>query len=390
MFAALIDLLPAFARLMGLGGAVEGAGMRIGLSEAAASHAAKQFGKETIEGEVVGREIEGKATTRGSERVRQEMMRHWVVSPSGTVKPGRGVPTGQTMPVAGQGGQGGQPPNRPPVPNTGSITPGQPAPGGPNQTTQLMRQHNQLLQRANQQQQTQNRQQQSWIGQQVKSLIVQQLLFYAGYKLSDMFSTKLGPAVNKVASLFHMMTHPLETSIRALLFVERAGVKLFDFAESISESNRALGRFNGVIAGSFARLEMRKTVMQVQTAREVEPSTVFLNEQIGDVLEEIRPIGSAMTTLTNSLGVLAAMGAKGLSILFTNSMTGKIIVGLAKTIEQTIKDFIGIKPVDPNLVNGLRELQMMRPVGTPGQRRPNLPGAIPRQPLPPPGGGKKP
>lgn len=82
------------------------------------------------------------------------------------------------------------------------------------------------------------------------------------------------------------------------------------FAQRLSESNRNLTRFNGMIAASFAAKDIAQIRADWATAKGTEGTTSSLNLQLAKLIEETQPIRQSVVTILNLMGIAATRLAR--------------------------------------------------------------------------------
>jgi hypothetical protein len=406
MFAALLaEFLPM---ILGEGGALAGLMGRAGLSEVAATTGARKSAEEIAKeellkkrpGDVAGQQI----FSQVGKQIPQNFMKQWVNFQTQDEKAKAGLQqsvqhtTNLTQNIAGGGG-GKQPPNTPAA--GGAVNP----PGQPQGIAQ-----NLAMAKQNAQQRSvpggpggggnAPPKDPSWrdvLMSRIKESAVNQILTVATFKLLDAFDSLKGAVSGTTKTLMKLMlipgggmAIPLILDFKFFSTLTKFAGSLADFSTEISESNRELAQWNASLRLSFAKLDIRRMQTQMTTGKETQSSAMLLNSQLGDLVEQLQPINSSLTTISNTLGIVSALAGKGLTFLAKNTATGVAIMGIARMIEDAMKKFVGV-PLDAMNDRGLKDLEAPgvfprfngRAPANWGQMPPNLPGAVPRQPLPP-------
>lgn len=139
------------------------------------------------------------------------------------------------------------------------------------------------------------------------------------------------------------------------------------WSESLVESRREMSRFDGRSAGAFARLDARKTMLDIHSGQARGETTAGLANAVADLREEIRPIEDLLANMTNGIGTIATRFAQGLAVVT------KMLPLVSSLVENTKK-----KPDESQL-----PLDIL--LGRIGNPAPNVPGfrEEARPPLPP-------
>lgn len=97
--------------------------------------------------------------------------------------------------------------------------------------------------------------------------------------------------VGKVLGLFRKLAGPA-----GLLGIHYA---LKKFTEQVIESNRGLAKWNGQLSSSFAKLDIVKMRMDIQTANASSGTASELNDSYGEMLREFQPFRQDMAIFMN-------------------------------------------------------------------------------------------
>lgn len=82
----------------------------------------------------------------------------------------------------------------------------------------------------------------------------------------------------------------------------------------VSDSNRHLSRFNGVLAASYAQRDVAQLRSDFKTAQGTAGTGAMLNDQLAKLIEEVQPMKETVIRLLNTvaaIGVMIARGANG-------------------------------------------------------------------------------
>lgn len=109
---------------------------------------------------------------------------------------------------------------------------------------------------------------------------------------------------------------------------------LEQFGTALAESRRPLGRFNGTIANTFARLDQQSLVLQARRAQATGGSTKFMGDSLRSLRGEMAPLAKIGTTAMNFLGTIAIQGARVLTFLVKWNPVFVAIESLAKRYEK--------------------------------------------------------
>jgi hypothetical protein len=156
---------------------------------------------------------------------------------------------------------------------------------------------------------------------------------------------------------------------------------ILNFVVGVSESNRELGKWNAKIATSFQSLDILRQNLAIQQGVDTQGSTAQLNKTLGELLTEIQPLVTGMSTALNLLAILVGTQFKmNVSIAKLNPTTIMILKMLTWIEEQLDKwnahpDKMGAK--------ALEDIRNMVPnAADQGTPRPNN-AIVPRAPIGP-------
>lgn len=119
------------------------------------------------------------------------------------------------------------------------------------------------------------------------------------------------------------------------------------FVWGVSESNRSLSRWNGQIAASFAKLDIANMRREIETGEATSGSATAVNTAFNDLLQEMQPIRQDISTIVNSVGVVAAKIAQGAATVIKWHPMVMAISFAARKIEENTKksDTTGTDPM---------------------------------------------
>lgn len=362
MFAALMRLLPL---AMGEGGGLASSLGRAGMAQAAAEQGAVAApAAQAAEQASVGSRIKSGAAVDPQQR-----MNFWLRQNRGQANPPPQMQQIGQQIAAGMGGGGG----KAPPPNTAGISPaGANQPG--NQGLQLQKQSNQLQTKSNQLVTTQIQQMKLWLAENLKFMLTQQGL------------AKIVNTVASAVTAFNKALNPFNTRewMKGLfslsILLPKLAYNFMLFAENISESNRGLKNWNGAIAASFNRLDIKRQGLQIQQGRATQGSTTLLNDQLGKLLEGVQPITNSVATIANLAATGLAFAARVIAEIAKNNPFIKGAMDALKDIENKLAKEPRVRPDDMGR-GALFDLRHATPGVGPGVFPPNIP-QNPRQPLP--------
>ena len=87
------------------------------------------------------------------------------------------------------------------------------------------------------------------------------------------------------------------------------------WSESLLESRREMAKYDGRSVAAFARLDVRKTMLDIGSSQARGESTASLADAVGDLRDELRPIEDGLANITNWVGVGVTRVAQGIAWL---------------------------------------------------------------------------
>lgn len=117
------------------------------------------------------------------------------------------------------------------------------------------------------------------------------------------------------------------------------------WTEALVESRRHLSRFDGRMAGAYARLDIDRTFRDMRTAQATGGTSSQVANSLSELEESTRPLREMGATLTNIAALIAASGAKEVAEILT------VILRPIATLARAAEKYIGVndRPVSPIL-----------------------------------------